>query len=86
MRPFGKVPFFSWPRSRLTEVIGTIADAIRSLPDGQLVEETEQLRVLCSQNGEHLPEHVLLALYGAEKERRKPAAVNAGQYRLFEGF
>lgn len=79
-----KCPFFTWPAQRIEETIKVASDGIRSLSDAQLIEEAEQLRLLCTKPGEQLSEHVLLALYEAEKDRRKPPAVIAGQMPLFE--
>ncbi|WEJ31978.1 hypothetical protein [Devosia sp. SD17-2] len=79
-----KQPFFTWPAQRLDETIKAARDGIRSLPDAQLIEEAEQLRLLCNSPGEQLAEHVLLAVYEAEKDRRTPPAVIMEQIRLFE--
>lgn len=63
-----KQPFYVWPGMRLKELLGTIGDAIRSLPDGQLLEEVEQLRAMGTQD--HLPDQVLLRIYEVEQARR----------------
>jgi len=78
-----KRPFFTWPAQRLDETIKVASDGIRSLPDAQLAEEAEQLRLLCRVPGEQLAEHVMLAIYEAERDRRMPSTVITGQIPLF---
>lgn len=70
----GKRAFFSWPLGHLVEMLGPIADAIRTLPDHQLSEELGELRAICSSSG-GIPAQTMLSVYETETARRADPAL-----------
>lgn len=69
-RPARGAPFYAFPRVFINDMIGPLADSLRSLPIAQLTAEIDELAAITASPGDHFAEGLLLAAYRAEKKRR----------------